>query len=226
MLKAIIFDFDGIIAHTEPIHLKAFQATLGDYDMEMTEGEYFDKYLAYDDKTFFRELFKDRGIESGELTIDEMMSVKSAHFDNLIIGNIQLLPGVRELIKSVGHKYPLAIGSGALGVEIRQILEHARLEGYFKVIVSADEVERSKPAPDVFIEALSRMNQAFVDSGIIYAENCLVIEDSVSGIEAALSSGMKCLAITNSYPADKLSQAHLVKDSLEGLGLDELEALF
>ncbi len=225
MLKAIIFDFDGIIAHTEPIHLKAFQATLCDYDMEMTEEEYFEKYLAYDDKTFFRQLLQDREFKHDEPLRHEMMRVKSAHYDELISGNIELLPGARELIKSVGHKYPLAIGSGALGVEIRQILEHAGLESYFKVIVSADEVERSKPAPDVFIEALSRMNQAFPGSGIL-ARNCLVIEDSVSGIEAALSSGMKCLAITNSYPADKLSQAHLIKDSLEGLGLGELEALF
>ena len=226
MLKAIIFDFDGIIADTEPVHLKAFQATLDYYGMEITEEEYFEKYLAYDDKTFFLKLLQDRGIECEESVLTEMMRVKSAHYDELINGNIKILPGAQEFVKSVGRKYPLAIGSGALGREIRQVLIHAGLESYFRIIVSAEEVERSKPAPDVFIEALSRINRAFLGPGVIFAENCLVIEDSVSGIEAALAAGMKCLAITNSYPVVKLSQAQLIKGSLQGLGLDELEALF
>ncbi len=226
MLRAIIFDFDGIIAHTEPVHLKAFQTTLVNYDIELTEEEYFDKFLAYDDKTFFLELLKDRKIEPEALKIYEMMRVKSAHFNNLISGNIKLLPGVEEFIKSAGDRYPLGIGSGALGREIRQILEHVGLESYFKVIVSADDIERSKPAPDVFVEALKRLNREPRNSGTIAASDCLVIEDSVSGIEAALCAGMKCLAVTNSYPGEKLSQAQLIKDSLEGLGLDELEALF
>lgn len=225
MLKAIIFDFDGIIAHTEPLHLKAFQATLGGYGMEITEEEYYSKYLAYDDKTFFRELLKDREIEPQELNIDELMRVKSARFNEIISGNIELLPGAEEFIKTAGRKYPIAIGSGALEGEIRHILKHAGLEGYFKVIVSADHVERSKPAPDVFIEALSRVNLAFPGSEI-YADNCLVVEDSLAGILAALTAGMKCVAITNSYPREKLSQAQLIRDSLEGLGLEELEALF
>jgi len=226
MLKAIIFDFDGIIAHTEPVHLKAFQATLGDYDMDITEEEYFEKYLAYDDKTFFRKLLQDREMDYEEPILMEMMRVKSAHYDELISGNIQLLPGVQEFVKSAGLKYPLAIGSGALGREIRQILIYSGLESYFKIIVSAEDVERSKPAPDVFIEARSRVNQAFSGAGVIFSENCLVIEDSVFGVEAALAAGMKCLAVTNSYPVIKLSRAQLIKDSLQGLGLDELEALF
>lgn len=226
MLKAIIFDFDGIIAHTEPIHLKAFQATLREYGMGITEEEYFEKYLAYDDRTFFRELLKDRHIEHDEQMVSEMMSGKSGHYDNLISGNIEFLPGVRGFIKSAGDKYPLAIGSGALREEIVVILEHAGIECYFKVIVSAEDVTRSKPAPDVFMEALRRLNMEPRVSGTIHPRDCLVIEDSVSGIQAALSAGMKCLAVTNSYPAEKLSRAHLVREGLDGVLLSELESLF
>lgn len=225
MLKAIIFDFDGIIAHTEPLHLKAFQATLSNYGIVLTEGEYYEKYLAYDDKTFFLELLQDRKFKHGEQLRNEMMRVKSARYDKLISGNMELLPGAEEFIKTAGDRYPLAIGSGALRGEIVDILGHAGLQSYFKVIVSAEDVTRSKPAPDVFIEALSRMNQAFPGSEIL-AGDCLVIEDSLAGIRAALSAGMKCLAITNSYPGERLSQAQLIKDSLIGLGVDELEALF
>jgi len=155
-----------------------------------------------------------------------MMSGKSAHYDNLISGNIEFLPGAREFIKSAGDKYPLAIGSGALRGEIVDILEHAGIESCFKVIVSAEDVTRSKPAPDVFINVLTRLNKEPHASGTIYPRDCLVIEDSVSGVEAALSAGMKCLAVTNSYPEEKLSRAHLVRESLNGVLLSELESLF
>lgn len=226
MLKAIIFDFDGIIAHSEPIHLKAFQTTLRQYEIALTEEEYYDKYLAYDDRTFFKEILKDRSFEHDEQIIADMMSIKSAHYEDFVIGNIELLPGAEDLIRSAADKYALAIGSGALRGEIVDILRHAGIESYIKVIVSAEDVARSKPAPDVFIEALKRLNKDPLVSGTILAQDCLVIEDSVSGIKAALSAGMKCLAVTNSYPEDKLSRADLVKDSLKDIRLSELESLF
>jgi len=226
MLKAIIFDFDGIIAHTEPIHLKAFQTTLRQYEIVLTEEEYYDKYLAYDDRTFFKEILKDRSFEHDEQIIADLMSIKSAHYEDFVIGNIELLPGAEGLIRSAADKYALAIGSGALRGEIVDILRYAGIESYFKVIVSAEDVARSKPAPDVFIEALKRLNKDPLVSGTILSQDCLVIEDSVSGIKAALSAGMKCLAVTNSYPEDKLSGADLVKESLKDVRLSELESLF
>lgn len=225
MLKAIIFDFDGIIAHTEPFHLKAFQLTLEPRGVVVSDEEYYEKYLAYDDKTFFRVLFDDRGIGHEEDSLAELLEIKSSHYDKLIEGNIELLPGALQFIKSAAQRYPLAIGSGALEKEIRQVLSHADIESLFKVIVGADFIERSKPAPDVYIEALSQLNAEFPETGIL-SSNCLVIEDSISGIEAALSAGMKCLAITNSYPGDKLTRAGLIKDSLEGIDLSEIKSLF
>ena len=225
MLKAIIFDFDGIIAHTEPIHLEAFREALKDYGLELTEKEYYEKYLAYDDRTLFLELHKDRGLELGQERLRKIMSSKSTYYDKLIEGNIQTLPGAVDFIKSAGAKYPLAIGSGALAEEIEEILEHAGVLGDFKAIVSADETERSKPDPEVFVKALSRINSMCQGKEIVAGE-CLVIEDSVAGIEAAIAAGMKCLAITNSYPGERLKRANLIKDSLKGQGLEELEALF
>lgn len=225
MLKAIIFDFDGIIAHTEPVHLKAFQLTLSPRGIELGEEEYYEKYLAYDDKTLFKVLFNDRGIGQEEHSLDELMMAKSSHYDKLISGNIELLPGAKEFVEAASESYVLAIGSGALEKEVRQVLRHADIESLFKVIVGADFIEKSKPSPDVYLEALSGLNAEYQGTDI-RADNCLVIEDSMAGIEAALSAGMKCLAITNSYPEDKLSRADLVKDSLRGLRLKELESLF
>jgi len=226
MLKAIIFDFDGVIADTEPLHLKAFQLTLKENGIELSDEEYFENYLAYDDKTLFKELLKDRNYEHNEAQISELMNRKSEHFENVLKGNILVLEGVPEFISTISGKYPLAIGSGAIRSEIIDILESGGLREHFEIIVSADEVINCKPDPEVFIEALRRLNNLDSVSEKISPQECLVIEDSTSGIKAAHSAGMKCLAITNSYAAEKLSEAELIKQSLKGIYLEEIEDLF
>ncbi len=226
MLKAIIFDFDGVIADTEPLHLKAFQLTLREKGIELSDEDYFENYLAYDDKTLFKELLKDRNYGHNEAQISDFMNRKSEHFENVLKGNILVLEGVPEFISEVSGKYPLAIGSGAIRSEIIYILESGGLREHFEIIVSADEVINCKPDPEVFIEALRRLNNLDSVSEEISPQECLVIEDSTSGIKAAHSAGMKCLAITNSYAAEKLSEAELIKQSLKGIYLEEIEDLF
>ena len=226
MLKAIIFDFDGVIADTEPLHLKAFQLTLKEKGIELSDEDYFENYLAYDDKTLFKELLKDRNYEHNEAQISDFMNRKSEHFENVLKGNNLVLEGVPEFISEVSGKYALAIGSGAIRSEIIYILESEGLREHFEIIVSADEVINCKPDPEVFIEALRRLNNLDSVSEEISPQECLVIEDSTSGIKAAHSAGMKCLAITNSYAAEKLSEAELIKQSLKGIYLEEIEDLF
>ncbi len=131
-----------------------------------------------------------------------------------------------KFISKISGKYPLAIGSGALRGEIIEILESVGLRGSFEIIVSADEVINCKPDPEVFLEALRRLNNLDSISEAILSHECLVIEDSTSGIKAAHAAGMKCLAITNSYSAEKLSEAESIKESLKGISLKEIEDLF
>ena len=226
MLKAIIFDFDGVIADTEPIHLGAFQRTLDGLGIELTKEDYYANYLAYDDKTFFRRFLRDREIKHEDGLISELIERKTGHYYDLIKGNIEILPGVREFIGRLAGRYRIAIGSGALRGEIADILEFAGIGGYFEVIVSAEDIENCKPAPDVYLEVLKRLNAVSPDGEAVSAAECLVIEDSLSGIEAALSAGMKCLAVSNSYAAEELSRAHMVRDSLAGVGIDDLNRLF
>ena len=226
MLKAIIFDFDGVIADTEPLHLKAFQLTLREKGIELSDEDYFENYLAYDDKTLFKELLKDRNYENNEAQISDFMNRKSEHFENVLKGNILVLEGVPEFISEVSGKYPLAIGSGAIRSEIIYILESGGLREHFEIIVSADEVINCKPDPEVFLEVLRRLNSLDSVSEAILSHECLVIEDSTSGIKAAHAAGMKCLAITNSYSAVKLSEAELIIESLKGLSLKDIEDLF
>jgi len=226
MLQAIIFDFDGVIVDTEPLHLKAFQRTLEESSINLSEEEYTANYLAYDDKTFFKELFKDRNFEHNEAVISEFANRKSEHFNNVLKGNILILEGVQDFISRVSLKYPLSIGSGALRNEIVEILEYVGLRKHFDIIVSADEVENCKPDPEVYIKVLEHLNDLGLASSTILANECLVIEDSISGVKAAHSAGMKCLAITNSYSAEDLSEAELVADSLKTLSITQVEDMF
>ncbi len=225
MLRAVIFDFDGVIANTEHIHLGAFQKTLAVEGLELTEEDYYANYLAYDDKTLFMKLYENRGLELGDALLSALMDRKSLHYDEMIEGNIELLPGAVDFIKSLEGQYRLAIGSGALEAEIVRVLDFAGVRGSFEVIVGADNIENCKPAPDVYIEALRRLNVKIDDGEIVPAE-CLVIEDSISGIRAALAAGMKCLAVTNSYSEAELSEAHAVKPGLKDLDLGALGHLF
>jgi len=225
-LKAVIFDFDGVIADTEPVHLGAFQKTLGGLGMKLTEEDYYANYLAYDDKTFFRRFLRDRELLHDEGLIAELIERKTAHYYDLIKGNIEILPGVREFLGRLAGRCRIAIGSGALRAEITDILEFAGIGGYFEVIVSAEDIENCKPAPDVYIMVLKRLNASSPAGDTISAAECLVIEDSLSGIEAALAAGMKCLAVSNSYAAQELSRAHMVSDSLAGVSIEDLILLF
>ncbi|MEM7008192.1 MAG: HAD family phosphatase [Thermodesulfobacteriota bacterium] len=224
MLKAIIFDFDGVIADTEPLHLKAFQLTLADNGIDLSHQEYVEDYLAYDDKTFFKELFKNKEIDHDGALIEDYMEQKSQHFESVLRGNIIILEGVPDFIREIKDIYPLSIGSGALRAEIVEILNYAGLMEHFDIIVSADDVENCKPDPEVYNKVLDQLNSAA--NSEIKAGECLVIEDSISGIKAAHQAGMKCLAISNSYSEKELSDAELVVSSLSSVSVSKIQELF
>jgi len=227
MLKAIIFDFDGVIADAEPIHLKAFQVVLKEEGINLSNKDYYDKYLALDDKTCFAMVLKDRGIDFDRALIDALMLRKSGYYDKFIRENLVIFPGVVDFIKKAYGKYALAIASGALRHEIEFILECAGIRKEFNIIVSAHDVENCKPNPEVFVKVLERINKlSSPKSGIIHPSECLVIEDSIAGIKAAHDAGMKCLAVTNSYSSERLSEADMIVSSLEEVKIEDIEKLF
>ncbi len=224
MLKAIIFDCDGVIADTEPIHMSAFQRVLSEEGITLREEDYFARYLALDDRGCFRKAFAGRGDSLTDEALNEAVARKSAYVGPAMEADLKLLPGAAEFIELAARSYPLAVASGALRHEIELVLKFGGLRDCFRAIVSAEDVERSKPHPDPFIKACHLLN-AFSDTPIEPAD-CLVIEDSIHGIRAAHEAAMRCLAITNSYPADRLAEADLIVDSLATLSLRDVESLF
>jgi len=228
MLKAIIFDFNGVIADDEPLHLELFQKVLGEEGLPLSEQDYYAKnYLGMDDRGCFGAVFKAHGRTATEGDIQRLIVRKAEYYKQAIQSRMILFPGAADFVKQAAARYPLAIASGALRHEIVMILEHAGIKPYFKVMVSAEDVRQGKPSPEGFMKALERLNaHPSRSTQPILASECLVIEDSPFGIAAARSAGMKCLAITNSYPAERLGEAHQIVKTLEGLRLEALEAFF
>lgn len=224
-LKAIIFDFNGVIVDDEPLHLELFRKVLQEEMIFLTDEDYFEKYLGLDDRGCFTAALCDNSRTpdaADEAFIQELINRKAEYYRQAIQERMLLFPGVVELVKTSAEKYPLAIASGALKGEIEYVLERGEIQGCFQLIVAAEDVSECKPDPEGYNKALALLN-AKLKAEILPAE-CLVIEDSLAGIEAAKAAGMKCLAVTNSYQAEELKNADHIVTSLAGIDVQTIFA--
>jgi len=223
MLRAVIFDFNGIIVDDEPIHFELFRKVLGEEGIILTEETYYARYLGFDDRGAFSFGYREHNRPLSQEKLAELIERKSIYYQEAIRSHVAIFPGVKSLVANLAHSLPLAVASGALRNEIETILTTAGLTDYFKAIVSAEDVERGKPEPDIFLKALAALN---VDNGdAIQASECIVIEDSKEGIKGARRAGMKCLAVTNSHPPELLTDANAVVKTLEAVTLDFLKSI-
>ena len=225
MLRAIIFDFDGVIVDTERFHFQALQRVLEEEQIPLTWEEYTQSYLAMDDKNCFRTVLSRHGRKATAQELKELTERKATFFFSDAADSVAVFPGVEGFIRQVARKNPLAIASGALREEIEFILAKVGLRECFPVVVAAEDVEKGKPDPEAYATALARLNRLGSGKPVKPSE-CLVIEDSRHGVAAATAAGMRCLAVANSYPPQELAAAHLVVKSLEHLDLVQIEALF
>jgi len=221
--RAVIFDFDGVIADDEPLHLAAFQRTLSGEGIALTTEDYYAHYLGCDDHDAIAEALRAAGRPASEERVQGLMAIKATHFLGLVRDGVRIFPGVPGFVGEAAARVPLAIASGALRREIELILAQSGLRRAFTVIVSAEEVEEGKPSPAGFLLALARLREQLPD---LASMECLVVEDSLAGIEAARRAGMRCLAVANSYGPAELAAADLVVPSLEGLGWERITTLF
>jgi len=227
MLKAIIFDFNGIILNDEPLHFRAMQEAVARLGVHVTEQEYWDRYLPLDDWSCLASICRDHSRPLTKEEQEEALSHKLQAYQRLLQGNYPLFPGVARFIARAAALYPLAVATGARREEVTGTLAATGLEGYFKVVVSAQDFVKGKPHPESFLLALQRLNGRLDGcTRPIAAAECLVIEDSVHGVRGALSAGMACLAITNTYSREKLAAANRVVGSLAEVEIDSLPSLF
>jgi beta-phosphoglucomutase len=224
MLRAVIFDFDGVITDSEILHLRAFNEVLAQYDIEITEEVYYKEYLGFTDRDCFESVAGKNNLVLDSGQIANLIKHKNVIFDELARNEATIFEGVPEFLQMLtDNKIRRAICSGALLVDIAPILEKSQLGPFFEVIVSAEQIEKGKPNPEGFLLALTRLNEGSRNS--IAANECVVIEDSHWGLEAAKAAGMHTVAITNTYDAEQLGIAEKVVERFSELTIDDLQQL-
>lgn len=227
MLKAIIFDFNGIILNDEPLHFRAMQEAVARLGVRVTEREYWDRYLPLDDWRCLAAICSDHSRPLTKEEQEEALSHKLKAYQRLLQGGHPLFPGVAQFIVRAASVYPLAVATGARREEVTDTLAATGLERYFRVVVSAQDFTMGKPHPESYLLALRRLNERLDGhTGPIAPAECLVIEDSVHGVRGALSAGMACLAVTNTYSREKLAAANRVVGSLAEVEINSLPSLF
>ena len=225
MLRAVIFDFNGIIVNDEPIHFELFQKVFAEEGIVLTEEAYYERYLGFDDRGAFSFGYRKHNRPLTQEKLAELIERKAAYYQEAIRNHVTIFPGVKSLVADLAQRLPLAVASGALRNEIETILTTAGLINHFKAIISAEDVERGKPEPDIFLNALTALNQQNNNGKPIKPADCVVIEDSKEGIRGARRAGMKCLAVTNSHAAELLGEANAVVNSLDEVTVHYLEEL-
>lgn len=228
MLRAIIFDMDGVICDSEPLHMQAFQHVMTEESVPITDQEYYDKYLAHDDRGSFTAALQEHGLPAPDAQkIKSLMVRKSKVFDVMMKDGLVIFPGVDAFIRKASAKYSLALATGARRLEAEFVLKKAKIRDVFAAVVSADDVAIGKPSPEPFQRALLLLNQVRLDgSPEIQPSETLVIEDSPRCIHTVKGLGMKAVGMATSYSAEELREADRIIDSFVGLTPESLEKLF
>ncbi|MHC4114969.1 MAG: HAD family hydrolase [Planctomycetota bacterium] len=224
MLKAVIFDFDGVITDSEILHFRTFNQVLAPHGIVITQKQYYKDYLGLNDRDLFNLLIETGRLKFDVSQVEELIKQKNRIFENLAKSEGKIIEGVRDFLETLRRNNILmAICSGALLAEIELILEDAKLRPFFDVIVSAEHVRKGKPDPEGFILTLKRLNES--TSVTILPEQCVVIEDSHWGLKAAAAAGIHTVAITNSYDAEQLEPSEKTISHLSELSIEHLQGL-
>lgn len=233
MLEAIVFDFDGVLVDSEPMHFAALREVAAELGVELDASLYNGVFIGFDDRDAFRALLSMRAggapdpdaIDASlEGEVHRLCVRKQGAFDRRAEAGVEPLPGVRELLDDLAGRLPLAIASGATRRDIEGILDGLDWRHRFETIVTADDVARSKPDPQTYALAVERLAARTTPS--VKPSTCLAIEDTSTGLASAVSAGLRTLAVCTTSPASSLEAAERVAPSLEGLSREQLEHWF
>jgi beta-phosphoglucomutase-like phosphatase (HAD superfamily) len=222
-LRAIVFDFDGVIANSEPLHFQGFRDVLAEEGVALARDDYYALYLGYDDAGVFRAIAEERGAAWTTAHIGDLVARKAVKLEVLERDASILFPGAAAAVRRAAAAVPVAIASGAIRADIRRVLDREQLTTCFTAIVAAEDTPFSKPAPDPYLRALALLAPAL--GGRVAARDCVAIEDSHWGLESARAAGLRTVGITHTYGAPALADADLVIDSLDALDLRALAQL-
>lgn len=229
-LKAVIFDFDGVLVDSEPLHYRAFCDVLAPLGLAHSYEVYLERYIGFDDRDAVRAIFQDAGRPLSADLFKHVLRAKEAAFQRIVSQGVVPFAGAEELVQELREAgLPLAIASGAKAEEIRLILNTLNMLHAFSVIVSADDVQAGKPHPETYQRALKGLydaHPALLHEGVAgngaLPRGVVVIEDTPTGIQAARSAGLFVVAVGHTYPLADLLQAQWAVPRLADLSLDRL----
>ncbi|GAB5495806.1 MAG: HAD family phosphatase [Phycisphaerales bacterium] len=217
-MDALIFDFDGVIADSEPAHEQAIRETAALEGFEVSHAMYTNEIIGLDDRDTFRLIGRHHGRDFSEAELVALTSKKQDRFLELVdAGEVEAFPGSVKLIREAAQQLPIAVCSGAVCIEIERVLSNLGVHELFPVIVTADDVKAAKPDPTGYSLTARKLG---VDTS-----RCVAIEDTDKGIAAGKAAGLTVVGVCHSLPRERLSQADSVYATIEELNLDRLREL-
>jgi beta-phosphoglucomutase len=220
---AVVLDFDGVIADSEPLHLRAFQEVLEERGLRLSAEDYYTHFLGFNDEDAVAAIAAAAGRSFSDAEVAALVAEKAARMTTLLASPEVLFPGAEAAVRALAREVPLAIASGARRDEIERVLAARNLTGCFAAIVASGETPRSKPAPDPYVRALELLRaRGLLPAGPDAARRSVAVEDSRWGIESARGAGLRCIAVTTSYPPAALAGADVVVEDLARVSLELL----
>lgn len=204
MIRAVIFDFNGVIVDDESVHFELLRQVLADSGVTITEAQYAEEYLGYDDRGCLEVALGRAGQVYDSDRIELLIERKAALYEEWAERDLRIFPVASRTIERLAERWPLAVCSGALEREISFALDRLGVSDRFEAIVSAEDTEACKPDPEGYLLALDMLREEHAD---LEAGHCLVIEDSLAGIRAGKAAGMWVVAVAHTYSLDELRAA-------------------
>jgi beta-phosphoglucomutase len=199
VLSATLFDYNGVLVDDEVVHLEAFRDVLGPLGVAVSERDYFERYLGFDDAGAFRAMLEDAGRPVDAERIGALIASKRPHYLARARGRLRAFEGAADLVRARANMGPVGIVSGALRDEIALGLELLGVSDVVQFVVSAEDTTASKPDPEGYRIAVARLGAS--------TPAVIVVEDSLAGVEAAKAAGLACIAVAHSYELEQL-RAH------------------
>jgi beta-phosphoglucomutase len=221
-IRTIAFDLDGTLSDTEPLHLEAFAEVLHPAGIEIPREEYFSRLIGLNDHDCFAALLREHGQDADEARIASLIERKAGVYGAMIANRDVLYPGAETFVRRCAERFPLILVTGTLRAEAELILRRANLRSLFVDIIAAEDTARGKPEPDGFLTALGRLGFLLRQHPPIVAAECLVIEDTAAGIEAARRAGMRVLAVCQTTTEDNLRGADIIRPTIGETDLDDI----
>lgn len=228
MLRAILFDFNGVLVDDEPVHLEMFQRVLSEEGVPLTAEEYYRDYLGLDDRGCFAAVLLRAGEPATVPRVMRLIARKASYYqERMRHGGYPFFPGAVELVRELAAAgRMLGIVSGALREEVEGALRQAGIAERFKVLVTAEDVSEGKPDPEGYRRALEGLNSLPpLPERLFHPHEVLAIEDSPAGLSAAADLGLSTLGVAHTYPPERLRAADAVAPSLQGMTIERLERL-